>query len=147
MTIVCIKDNIVAADSSTFQERIKHRCVEKKIVRSPDGALGAAGGPSGLTRLFRQTFSNSEAAYRQRTQHAVADKDSGFEAVWLEPNGEIWRMYWDGKPYLVRSPAALGAPFEMAIGAMFAGASAEEAVRICVENHDSAGGDVQVETL
>jgi hypothetical protein len=35
----------------------------------------------------------------------------------------------------------------MALGAMYAGASAEQAVRICVERSDAAGGEVFVERL
>jgi hypothetical protein len=42
---------------------------------------------------------------------------------------------------------AIGAAWAMALGAMYAGASAEEAVRLCVERQDAAGGEAFVERL
>ena len=77
-----------------------------------------------------------------------SDKESGLEALWVEPSGEIWTAFSDGKPYQIKAKfAAAGAPWEMALGAMMAGVNAEEAVRICINNHDSAAGEIQVERL
>jgi hypothetical protein len=53
-----------------------------------------------------------------------------------------------GRPYNVCvDPQAIGGAWEMALGAMYAGASAEEAVRLFIERHDAAGHEVFVEHL
>jgi hypothetical protein len=44
-------------------------------------------------------------------------------------------------------PQAIGAAREMALGAMYAGASGEEAVRRCIERRDAAGGEAFVGRL
>jgi hypothetical protein len=68
--------------------------------------------------------------------------------MWIEPDGDVIVMEQDGRPYLVgRESHAIGAAQEMAMGAMYAGASAEQAVRICAERSDAAGGEVFVERL
>jgi hypothetical protein len=74
--------------------------------------------------------------------------DDSFQAIWLEPTGEIRRMRENG---LVsgcgETMAAVGTSEEFAMGAMRAGASAEEAVRLCIEHTVYAAGEVQVEKL
>ena len=45
-----------------------------------------------------------------------------------------------GRPYDVGvDPQAIGGAWETALGAMYAGASAEEAARLCIERHAAAG--------
>lgn len=147
MTIICIKDNVVAADGSSWDGHIMVVGDRRKIIRSEDGAIGAACGTAGSTLVFRRYFQFSNADRRRAGGVLTFDKESGFEAVWLEPDGQAWCVGFDGWPYAVAQPAASGAAYELALGAMYAGASAEEAVRICIERHDGAGGEVFVERL
>jgi hypothetical protein len=151
LTIICIKDGVVAADGSSYQGNLIVDRNRKKIVRSKDGAVGAGAGVSGDTRRFREWFVNSSKEERLSTGPISAlttDKDSGFEAVWTELDGVIWNVHFDGKPHEFGSAiATCGSPWQLARGAMLAGASAEEAVRICIEHHDSASGEVQIERL
>lgn len=152
MTIICIKDGVVAADGSRWEGRVRVVDDKRKIARSVDGAIGGAAGYSGDTTIFRRWFAVSE--FPEQRNHnpkngpIVFDKESGFSALWLERDGTVWAMAFDGKPYELGSgPQAVGAAWEMALGAMYAGASAEQAVRICVERHDCAGGEIFVERL
>jgi hypothetical protein len=158
MTIICIKDGVVAADGASWQGSVKAETGKLKIVRSRDGALGAACGDACCTEFFRVWFALTEAReqrgfYRSKDDPLVIDKDDRddrreFRSAWLEPDGDVIIMEHNGRPYLAgRGPLALGAAEGMAFGAMYAGASAEEAVRVCVERHADCGGEVFVERL
>lgn len=146
MTIICIKDGIVAADTGGFQGPVMIENAVAKIVKSYDGALGGACGESSATAAFRHWFRisiNKQARSNYGVDRLTFEKDTDFDSMWLEPNGEIWRMDWAGRPWKFSDNfAAIGAPYEMALGAMLAGASAAEAVRICIERHAYAAGDV-----
>ncbi len=153
MTIICIRDNIIAADGAVFCDNLIDVVNVKKISRSADGALGACAGLTSVCQLFRNLFLNSTEYQRAPGNVFVADLksvlgDDGFQAIWLEPTGEIRRMLGNG---LVsdcgETMAAVGSSEEFAIGAMRAGASAEEAVRLCIEFTVYAAGEVQVEGL
>lgn len=146
VTIICVKDDVMAADGSMFDGSVLVETSTMKIVRSADGAIGAACGVSGLARQFREFFTRSYFVKRADAWPS-ADKESGFEAVWIEPNGDVWRMGWDGRPHAAPAISAAGAAWELALGAMYAGASAEEAVRICIERHSHAAGEIQVVRL
>ncbi len=153
MTIIAIRDNIIAADGAIFCSTLVDVTSVKKITRAADGALGACAGPTSVCQLFRNLFLNSIEYQRAPGNVLVADLksmlgDEGFQAIWLEPTGEIRRMRENG---LVsdcgETMAAVGSSEEFAIGAMRAGASAEEAVRLCIEFTVYAAGEVQVEHL
>jgi hypothetical protein len=150
MTIICIKDGVVAADGSTWQANgaILVSKMTRKLCRAQDGAVAGCAGGSMNTQRFRDWFVGSRSYDRQQTP-PVFNKDAGLSAVWLEPNGEMWRLDGAGQAYRLEGQdvAVVGAAGEMALGAMYAGASAEQAVRICVERSDAAGGEVFVEQL
>jgi hypothetical protein len=155
VTVICIKDSVIAADGACWYGSVKAELSKQKVVRSLDGALGAAVGDSSYTEFFRVWFASTgrreeRGFYRPKGDPLVIVKDDehSFGAMWVEPDGEVVMLENDGRPYLVgRGPHAIGPAKEMAFGAMYAGASAEEAVRICVERHDCAGGEVFVERL
>ncbi len=153
MTIIAIKNSIIAADGAVFCQHMIDAASVRKINRSTDGALGACAGPLGACLYFRNQFLNSTEHHRTPGNVFVADLktllgDSDFQAIWLEPTGEIRRMRENG---LVsgcgETMAAVGTSEEFAMGAMRAGASAEEAVRLCIEHTVYAAGEIQVESL
>jgi hypothetical protein len=155
VTIICVKDGAIAADGACWYGGVKAEFSKLKIVRSRDGALGGSVGDASYTEFFRVWFAGTGAReergyYRSKDDPLVIGKDEKreFRAMWLEPDGDVIVLESDGRPYLAgRESHAIGAAQEMAMGAMYAGASAERAVRICVERSDAAGGDVFVERL
>jgi len=152
VTVICIKDGVVVADGSSWQGGFMTQRDAQKIVRSRDGAIGAACGCASDTAAFRAWFTETSAADQRVPRSAgplsKLDEKSGFQALWLDPSGDAWMLDWNGDAYCVgREPQATGGSAMVALGAMYAGASAEEAVRICIERHDCAGGDVFVERL
>lgn len=153
MTIICIKDGVVAADGSSWQGSILIRTDERKLCRSRDGAIGGSSGFAGDTLIFRRWFSaTSTPVERQealpKDHPLILSKESQFEGIWLDVDGEVWKIDYEGKPLgLGRGPQACGAAWQFALGAMFSGLSADDAVHLCVRFHDAAGGQVFVERL
>jgi len=153
MTIICVKDGVVAADGSSWLADVLLQIDARKIVRSIDGALGGSAGNTSETAIFRRWFATTSSldersALRPKDDPLVLNDKSGFAAIWLEPDGEVWQMDYDGRPYSIgREAQALGVAWRFALGAMCAGLSAEQAVRLCIERHGGVGGEVFVERL
>ena len=153
MTIICVKDGVVAADGSSWMADVLAQTDARKVVRSVDGALGGSAGNTSETAIFRRWFATTSSldersALRPKDDPLVLDDKSGFAAIWLEPDGEVWQMDYDGRPYSIgREAQALGVAWRFALGAMCAGLSAEQAVRLCIERHGGVGGEVFVERL
>jgi hypothetical protein len=144
MTIICIKDGIIATDSAGFRGAYVVSLTTQKISRAYDGALGAACGDSNAAAKFRTWFAATSAVERQGPVPAfMFEKESDFECLWLELDGGVWYMDFAGRPYRMNEDfAAIGGASELAFGAMLAGASAEQAVRICIQRHAYAAGEV-----
>ena len=153
MTIICIKDGTIAADGAVFCGHHQVASNVRKIARSPDGALAACAGPGSVCAMFRNLFLNMPAEMRAPGNLMVADlkqylHDENFQAIWLEPNGEVRRMCENGVVSgCGETTAAVGSAEDFALGALRAGASAEEAARLCIEHTVYAAGEVQVERL
>ena len=73
MTIIAIKNSIIAADGAVFCQHVIDAVNVRKISRSSDGALGACAGPSGVCLYFRNLFLNSTAQHRTLGNVFVAD--------------------------------------------------------------------------
>lgn len=69
-----------------------------------------------------------------------------FEGLVLSPDGTCRSYAPDGRSILEEIPTATGGGKQIALGAMHAGASAEEALRICCERSLGTGGTVTVLT-
>ena len=138
MTIICVKDGVMAADSGTFQDNIVRVAVFPKIARSADGAVGAGCGLGSDCWLFNKWMESGRQSEFPKT-------DSDFRFVLLEANGALLAGDNRGRLTPIPQPYAIGAVRDFAHGAMCAGASAQDAVRLCIEHTDSAWGPVQVE--
>lgn len=149
MTLICIKNGIVAADTATHRESFRAGNVQK-LVRSQDGAIGGASGNVACAMEFQAWFKLTEFDYQRRQWASIPSRwtDADFAAVWLEPDGSIWHMDFRGTVYSIgESTVSHGSEEDLAMGAMLFGASAEQAVRICIEHSAWIAGDVQVERL
>jgi len=149
LTIICFRSGIMAADTAAWSpENILVGHV-RKITRSPGGVLASGCGSASALQWFgRQNLSGAfDAGCEDLPPHpAWGREDAAFILAYPEGrvailNGAMLTMGADAPFY------ALGSPAVMAMGAMAAGASATEAVRICMEWHDDAKGDVQAEHL
>jgi hypothetical protein len=141
MTVIACRDNIIAADTATWDGDIKIGLVQK-IVRLPDGSLLAACGKASLIWGYIEWLKDDGV---EKPTDGASEEDFG--ALNLRCDGvfsidhHYQAMRVDADFY------ALGAHGEFLYGAMAAGASAEEAVRLALKYCGFAGGEVQVERL
>jgi 20S proteasome alpha/beta subunit len=143
MTAIAYRDGILAADTAAWgggnsSVIVGHR---QKIVRLSDGGLFAACG------CTADCIRAAQACERNALSTIEID-DNGFAAVWIKPDGSVWRLDSILYPYESAGPYdAAGASETFMLGALAAGASAEQAVRLAIKHTDGAAGDVQVERL
>jgi hypothetical protein len=141
MTVIAYRDGIMAADTIawTANSSVKVQCRPKiRRLKECGWLLGASGDTADIERFFGW-------------MEGVADRpdfkeEDYFCALCARLGGELFLYTWKLYPFEITHPFfAIGAADQFVMGAMFAGASAEEAVRLAVAHTDGAGGDVQVE--
>lgn len=140
MTVIVYRDGVLAADTGRWMGGIIVG-YRSKIRRLDDGRLYAG---SGHSCDIDACFSWLNGGEKPRE---LKDNEE-FGAVIIGPQqidkiDKYFRSYDAiGCPYVVE-----GAHSEFLLGALAAGATAEEAVRLAIQYGDSAAGDVQVERL
>ncbi len=140
MTAIAYKSGILAADTQQFSGNMREGHTEK-IVRRADGALAGASGRADLDHQFLELFKSGGDIDAFRLHGKEADD---FGAVVIEPNGAVW-LYTDlGKHPSIAPWQTLGSAYQFLHGALAAGASAEEAVRLAIEHTAACGGEVTV---
>lgn len=128
----------MAADTGLWLGPIGSGYTEK-IKRLPDGRLFAASGETAVAEAC--------CAWLEGEAKQPEPEDGGsFRGLVLSRDG-VWQV--DHKFRLTRTcdVTAAGAHTEFLLGALYAGASAEQAVRLAIEYGDSARGEVQVVAL
>lgn len=116
--------------------------VAPKIKRMLDGGLFAAGGnTSEIVRFTAWMLGATD-------ERPVFDKEEQFTGLWAKPDWSLWLCDHTLHFYELHDPFfAVGHPCTFMMGALHAGATAEQAVRLAVKHTDGAGGEVQVESL
>lgn len=141
MTTIAFKDGVMASDSQESEDDFKWPCWSQKLYRVRNLVVGGCGDSSVIL-------------------HFLAWLDNGKQpeaAPQLRKGQEFGALVWDGKDLAlvdegfiaipVDCPCfAIGSGRDFAMGAMMAGASAEDAVRIAMQLDRNSGGDVQIMT-
>lgn len=151
MTIIAVKDRIMAADSWSFRNEVGYPlgAADKKIARAPDGSLVAGCGCTLDNYALRQWVrAGMDFKAAPALQYPTSSEDS-VDWLWVKPDGTTWRGSADFMVFPVSTPFAIGILSAVLLveGAMIAGASAEEAVRIAISRCAFVGGELQVEHL
>lgn len=137
MTVIAIKDGVIAADSaSSANDRITHYTDKIFPVRPEHG--GGYVAASGAWAL-------GQAAARQYAETGTVppEKSDQFNLHLLRPNGTTARCE-DGAWFDVDAPfMAGGSGADFAAGAMAAGASAEDAIRLACQHMNFCGGKIR----
>jgi len=134
MTTIACNEYGMACDSMQHGNYIDRISI-KKIFEINGCLVGVAGNP-GYMKQFLNWY---------RTQrHEFPELGEDFAALESTPDGQCF--YWDsiGVPQEVGFPAAIGSGANIAIGAMMAGATPSQAVRIAMELDMSTGGDLYI---
>jgi hypothetical protein len=141
MTIICYRDGIMAADGAQYMGSMRVSRMEK-IICLPGGELFAATGPAGYIQRLHNWLRGAVPGPMPRTD------DEGFSGLLISPLGLVQAIDCFGELFPMEAPwLAIGYPDAFARGCMAGGATAEQAVRLCLEHHDGCGGPVQVEAL
>lgn len=149
MTAIAYRDGTLAADSLTLGDGVV-RGYSRKIVRSEKGTLGASAGLAGTAQMFWNWIENGridewiEAGFSDPLP--VNAERNQFGAIIVTATARVICVDWQGKAIEIDAPFyAEGGAEIFLIGAMAAGASAEEAVRLAIKYDVGCGGEVQVE--
>lgn len=135
MTTIAYKDGILVADRTGFFNNVYSHNVTKLFKRKSDGALISFTGEIHMATAYIEWFLAGEHGEAPSLARAsiIDEKDTGeLTIIIVRPNGAIEEITQWGtlKP---TAPMAWGRGWEFAIGAMEAGATAKEAVRIATE--------------
>jgi len=148
MTLVAYRDGVVAADSATWGAGGRVITGHNKKIRrlnSPlmAGALVVCAGASGVIARFHEWLEAGGKGERE----AVKAGD-GFQALIVHADGGVTRYDEEWLPFALQAPYhVLGAAEAFMLGALAAGASAKEAVRLAMVHTEGGAGEIQVEQL
>lgn len=134
MTTVAYKAGVLAADSLVTSNGVRDGAA-RKIAKHKGMLLGGAGCWSTVTKFMDWVRAGAQGECPIET----GGEANGFVVM---PDGRF--IMWSGRgPTTTESPYfAFGSGREFALGAMAAGASAEEAVRVAIELDVYSGGPV-----
>lgn len=139
MTVVAYRGGVMAADSrSTDAESGHHVTVCDKVFRLSNGAiLGCAGDDD--DRDIQEMLTKATPS-RMPSRKALAETEMDFAGIMVFPNGRVFRVEveydddkttWGASVFEIKDTiCAVGTGAELAVGAMEAGATPEEAVVI-----------------
>ncbi len=143
MTIICVKNGVMAADTAIYDGDLRVGS-QRKIFRSRHGWLAAFAGKCSLDACFNAWLDHGDI----NKPLEIDEEESGFGGLVLLPSGVLHRVDNEGSVFPSAGRfAAEGYCRIFAFGCLCAGASAEAAVSLCIAHHDGCGGDVQVERL
>lgn len=137
MTTIAFRDGVMAADTQISGEGLRQGHLVK-VGRNREGHLiGACGPASYITRLLN---------WFQQENGQFEKKDGDGEAIIARPQ-HVEFLDIHGTHILEADYFATGSGFQLALGAMAHGASAEDAVRAAMKHDSSTGGRITVEFL
>lgn len=137
MTIICVRDGIIAADSGVWHGNIYSGSM-LKIRMMPEAVGGGfASGSGGAARVSAALDLVAAGGLDAR----IPD-DDGISLIWLRGDGTVWAIEKEASFQIHAAFHAEGSGKAIALGAMAAGATAEEAVRIACDLEQNCRGPV-----
>jgi 20S proteasome alpha/beta subunit len=137
MTTIAYRGGVLASDSRVSDGDTVLPGHERKIFRLPDGCLFAASGSSEGSEMLLRAMRRGSPLPKLRGDRAV-------DALMVTPAGHLFQF--EGTIWArCRAPYyAIGSGSDFALGALFQGATAVEAVRAGMKFDAFSGGKVQV---
>ncbi len=137
MTTIATDGKTMAGDSRGCAANKIRSDHELKVRRLKDGRIVG----------FSGTASSAKAYVEWLDGGPVPHKEDNFALLVLERDGTARIIYDDITSDPVDLPAVLGSGGDLALGAMLAGASPKEAVKIAILRDPFSGGKVVVESI
>jgi hypothetical protein len=138
LTTIAYRDGILAADSLVTSDGIRTSTIVKLARREKDGTLFGACGRASLIRAAREWFLRGEPP-----EDRIKIKDNEAQFIIVRPNNDVETWDESGSSDDAAPFHALGSGRDIALGAMAAGASAIEAVRIAAKFDTGTGGPIR----
>jgi hypothetical protein len=149
MTVITYKNGVFACDT-LWTEGGLNATYAPKVVKLRSGALFGSAGDCDDRELVA-LLQNVKTAAKLPSRKTLLALEADLSGLLLLPNGELWNINTakdDCGVYLVVAPcAAIGAGFEVAMGAMHAGATARQAAEIACRLVKTCGGPVLTFTM
>jgi hypothetical protein len=143
MTIMCYRDGVLAADTAIWKESVLFGHITK-VAKFNGFLCASASNASNCLRFQNFVQDATEDEDDPSFEGFDAEEDELFSGIIITPDGEFLSV--DEKGAVLRGVTADffagGVAEEMAIGAMAHGATAEQAVRVCIDYHGFAEGNV-----
>ena len=136
MTIIVIRDGVMACDTLVTGDGFKSGNVRKwgKVHTDIGGGFCAFGGSLGKAKAALDCMAD-----RQKNGFSV---DAG---IWIREDGVVLEKYDEDDWFSFDAGFyAIGSGDLIAIGALAMGATAQEAVEVCIEMSMSCGGSVGI---
>jgi ATP-dependent HslUV protease subunit HslV len=141
MTTIAYKNGVMAADSGSWMGDASHGWAEK-LAKGPDGTLyGVAGGAPEAMGFLDWVRAGADAETMPRAE-ALPDGGSTFIVLAVSPNGPVRIFCAKGIETYQAPYFAIGAGSATAFGALWAGASAADAIEATKEHGSGAHGRV-----
>lgn len=138
MTVVAYDGNTLAADKLVTFGNERGLRPTKKLVALHGRIYGVAGASGYLVPL-------SEWYDAGHSPDSIPKSEGDLSMLIVEPDGRIFHVHSKAPyPIEVQAPFAIGSGADFAVGAMHAGATAAEAVKIASHVCVSCGGGVDV---
>jgi len=139
VTTIATDGKSMAADRAVTGNGLLHgeMC---KIARATDGSIAAVTGTPYLLEAFVRWYDSG-------TTDPFDPRDDGCEFLVLRPDGSVRSYDKFGRWYECGAPAAAGSGSAVAYGALDAGATAEQAVRIAARRDICSGCGVDCMSL
>ncbi len=133
MTTIATDGKSMAGDSMTSAGG-EVTMLAPKVHRMDNGSIIGCAGDTTDCRAF--------VRYMREQKGERPSLGENFDALILHPNGNVEWMDHKWEPLAYTVPNAIGSGGRFAIGAMMAGASPKEAVRIACERDTCSGGPI-----
>ena len=155
MTTIAYKDGVLAADGQITTGTLIHALDYQKIHIVEKGTHFYRGQPQNTRKLLVGSVGDSCWGLRFRiwVEDGGAmggtipkpEDDKGWLGFTIAPDGNLQEYtHWGMIEYKTPNEMAWGSGREIAAGALIAGASAEEAVRIAAQKDTLTGGEITV---
>jgi 20S proteasome alpha/beta subunit len=137
VTVIAFKDGVLASDTLISAGTTRTGQMNK-IIKTKNGWLvGGAGRATSINELIVWAEAGMDF-------DNYPDDSKELSAILVDPKGKVFLMDEEYKPFPIKSKYhADGSGGDLALGAMEAGASAEEAVKIAIKYDTACGGAVQ----
>lgn len=150
MTVIAYKNKILAADTKAVgEEGLTYK--SKKLEKLSNGTLIGCAGDADCRDLV--TILGKATLNKMPTKAKLRGTETFFRGIWVFPTGEVFKVSvefeenkWDAEIMPILEPQiAVGSGGAYALGAMLAGKSAIEAVKIACKLDNNC--DLPVESM